>query len=83
MVICFEEKDRVAIEAKGMTIIEFKHLLYQRAKAISKAYISLLDFANRIVDAWNIVKAKMLEALDRVRLRFEELREAYHYPTLI
>ena len=37
MVISFEEKDRVAIEAKGITVIEFKRILYKTEKSIEHA----------------------------------------------
>lgn len=81
MVISFEEKDRAVIEAKGMTIIEFKRIFYQRAKIIGNAWSTLLDFADRFVKAWAIVKNKISEALDNVRLLFEEISEYYPRPT--
>ena len=59
MVISFDEKDRAVIEAKGMTIIEFKRLLYQREKIIRNAYGALMDFANRFEKALAIVKNKL------------------------
>lgn len=36
MVISFEEKDRAAIEANGITIIEFKRILYKMADWIKE-----------------------------------------------
>ena len=34
VILCFEEKDRVGIEARGITIIEFKRQLYNAEKVI-------------------------------------------------
>lgn len=38
MVISFEEKDRAAIEARGMTVIEAKRVLY-KAVEVFQAHI--------------------------------------------
>lgn len=76
MVISFEEKDKAVIEENGMTVIEFKRILYNR----TELYNLVKDLTEKIVKAWNFFKDKLLEALDDMRLLFEEIREAHHYP---
>ncbi|MDE7327959.1 MAG: hypothetical protein K2N63_17055 [Lachnospiraceae bacterium] len=55
MVISFEEKDRAAIEAKGITVIEFKRILYKTEKSIEHAWRVLEECGNAIVKAWNVL----------------------------
>lgn len=77
MFISFEEKDRAAIEAKGMTIIEFKRHLYQ----MRDTYQALINGARCVLKAWNSFKKRLCEAIDNLKLLCEQIREAYHYPT--
>lgn len=81
MVISFEEKDRAAIESKGITIIEFKRILYRTEKGIEHVWEVLRECADKIAMVWNVFKEKFLEAVDSVRLVFEQINEAYNYPT--
>ncbi len=81
MVISFEEKDRLAIESKGIMIIEFKWQLYNAEKTIKKVLKVLKEATDRVAGAWNALAEKILEAVDYVGLIFEQIREAYHYPT--
>lgn len=77
MVISFEEKDRATIEAKGMTIIEFKRQLYQ----IRDAYQVLSNDARCVLKAWNSFKKWLCEAVDNLKMVFEALKENYCLPT--
>lgn len=81
MFISFEEKYRAAIEAKGITIIEFKRRLYNMGKTVDEAWQVLKEFANKIAKAWNVFVDKFLEVADSAKLAIEQISEAYHYPT--
>ncbi|MDE7444770.1 MAG: hypothetical protein K2N15_03585 [Lachnospiraceae bacterium] len=81
MVFYFEEKDRAVIEARGMTIIEFKRILYRAEKGFEYAYEVLKEFADRFTKAWNVFAERFLEVVDGVNLVLEQIKEAYHYPT--
>lgn len=81
MVISFEEKDRAKIEAKGITIIEFKRFLYGDIKTAAKAWDSLLEYIGRVLDAWNTFKKWLIETADNLKLVFEEISECFQHPT--
>lgn len=81
MVIAFTEEQKKEIEARGMTVIEFKRRLYRIGKTINGAWQVLREAADKITKAWNIFVERFLEALDGVKLVFEKINEAYHYPT--
>lgn len=83
MVISFEEKDRAAIEAKGMTIIEYKRVLYRIRvfHRIRNQYHALSDGVRCVLKAWNSFKKRLFEAVDSLKLLCEQIREVYHYPT--
>lgn len=81
MIISFEEKDRATIESKGITIIEFKRGLYNMKKGIDETLKILKDMNDKILKVWNICVEKLLEAVDSVKLVFEQIREAYNYST--
>ena len=80
-ILCFDEKDRVGIEARGITIIEFKRRLYNAEKAIGGVRKLLKETADKLAFAWNALAEKILEAIDAAELVFEQIREAHHYPT--
>ena len=80
MVISFEEKDRVAIKATGMTIIEFKRNLYRSKKAISDGLIVLVDIVDKFSKAVILLSDAISEAIDNVKFMVEEIREAYRRP---
>ena len=67
MVISFEEKDRAAIESRGITIIEFKRFLYKGVKTTIKALNSLMEW--------------FLEAIDNVNLIVEQISDYTCRPT--
>ena len=81
MVISFEEKDRAAIEANGITIIEFKRILYKTEKGIEHAWEVLKEIADKAARAWNAFVEGFLEAVDGVKMAIEVVRDVYHYRT--
>lgn len=81
MVISFEEKDRAAIEAKGITVIEFKRILYKTEKSIEHAWRVLEECGNAIVKAWNVFAERFAEAVDSVEMILEVIKDRYHYST--
>lgn len=76
MVISFEEKDRVAIEAKGITVIEFKRILYKTEKSIEHAWRVLEECGNVIVKAWNVFAERFAEAVDSVEMILEVIKDS-------
>lgn len=48
MVIVFDEKDKKAIEAKGMTVIEAKRILYKAAKVLQPIFDRLWDICKNM-----------------------------------
>lgn len=81
MVICFEEKDRAVIEGRGTTIIEYKRQLYKMRKTIDDDWKVLKELVDNVIKSWNVFIEKFLGAVDSVELAFEQIREAYNYPT--
>lgn len=81
MVLAFTEEQKKEIEARGITVIEFKRRLRNMEKGIDEAWKVLNDIANKIAMALNVFVEKFLEAVDGVKLVFEQTKEAYHYPT--
>ncbi len=81
MVLAFTEEQKKEIEARGMMVIEFKRMIRQMGKTMDDAWQVLNEMANKIAKAWNIFAEKFLEAVDSVKLVFEQISEAYHYPT--
>lgn len=84
MVYAFTEAEKKKIENYGMLVVEFKRNLKRAenfGKAISKAWDSLVELAEKIGKAIGVLCEKFREAVDNVRLAFEEIRENYDYPT--
>lgn len=48
MVISFEEKDRAAIEAKGMMVIEAKRILYKAVDVFQSIFNKLWDICRNM-----------------------------------
>lgn len=65
MVLCYEEKDRTAIEAVGMKIIEFKRMIYKLSGIFQKVFRTIRKVVDMIVDA---VK-KGLQSITRIEPR--------------
>lgn len=81
MVICFEEKDRASIEAKGMTIIEFKRILYRVNKNIKHVWEILQECGSIIIKAWKVFTERFAEVMDSVKLMIERIMDRHHHPT--
>lgn len=81
MILAFTEEQKKEIEAREMTVIEFKRRLHNMGKTIDDAWKILKEWADKVTKAWNVFVEKFLEAVDGVKLVFEQIREAYHYPT--
>lgn len=58
VILCFEEKDRVGIEARGITIIEFKRQLYNAEKVIGDVRKLLREIVDKVARAWNVFAEK-------------------------
>lgn len=80
MVLAFTEEQKKEIEANGMTVIEFKRRLRNIGKTVDEAWKILKEWANKVTKAWNVFVEKFLEAVDSIKLAFEQISEAYHYP---
>ena len=80
MVLAFTEEQKKRVEARGMTVIEFKRRLRNMGKTVDEAWKILKEWANKVTKAWNVFVEKFLEAVDSIKLAFEQIREAYHYP---
>ena len=81
MVISFEEKDRAAIEARGMTIIQFKQRLYKMAKSLDDAWHVLKECVNKVADAICSATEIFAEAIDKAQMVIEVIKDVYNYPT--
>ena len=53
MVWCYEEKDRTAIEAVGMKIIEFKRMIYKLSGIFQKVFQIIRKVVDMVVDTVN------------------------------
>lgn len=81
MVLAFTEEQKKEIEARGITVIEFKRQLHNMGKTIDDAWNILEEWADKAIKAWNVFVEKSLEAVDGIKLVFEQMKEAYRYPT--
>lgn len=81
MIISFEEKDRQSIESKGITIIEFKRMIYKANKSIAKLWQVLQEIVSKLSKALDIVIERFSEIADSVKLITEQICEALNCPT--
>lgn len=81
MVLAFTEEQKKEIEARGATVIEFKRRLHNMSKTIDGIWKILKEWTDKATKAWNVFVEKFLEAVDGVKLVFEQIKEAYRYPT--
>lgn len=79
MVLAFTEERKKEIEAKGITVIEFKRRLHNMGKSIDDAWKILKEWTDKVARAWTVFVEKFLEAVDSVKLAIEQISEAYHY----
>lgn len=80
MVLAFTEEQKKEIEARGMTVIEFKRRLRNMGKTIDDAWQILMEMAEKITKAWNTFKEKFLEAVDSIKMAVETILDRYGYP---
>lgn len=81
MVLAFTEEQKKEIETRGTAVIEFKRRLHNMGKTIGDVWKILKEWAGKVTKAWNVFVEKFLETLDGVKLVFEQIKEAYRYPT--
>ena len=81
MVLAFTEEQKKEIEAKRMMVIEFKYNLRKAGKIIKEAWCRMKEIVDKAVKVRSIFAEKFLEALDDIKLTFEQIRETYHYST--
>lgn len=74
MVISFEEKDRAAIEANGITIIEFKSFLYKMADWIKRAVESMIELVHKIAEP---LTDTFKEFAEKISSLFEDVKDWY------
>lgn len=79
MVLAFTEEQKKRVEARGMTVIEFKRRLRNMGKTIDDAWKILNEMANKIAKAWNVFIEKFLEAVDGVKLAFSGVKQIKAY----
>lgn len=81
MVLAFTEEQKREIEARGMTVIEFKRRIRNMEKTIDNARKILKEWVDKATKACSVFVENFLDAVDDVKLVLEQIREAYHYPT--
>lgn len=81
MVLAFTEEQKKEIEEKGITVIEFKRRIRNMGKTIDDVWKIINEWTDKVVKEWNMLVEKFHEAVDVVKLVFEQIREVYHYPT--
>lgn len=67
MVLCYEEKDRTAIEAVGIKIIEFKRLVYKTCGIWEK-------IREVICIIWDVVKNVIRKAFTQIKEALRTIR---------
>lgn len=75
MVYAFTEAEKKQIENCGMLVVEFKRNLKRAenfGKAISKAWDSLMELAEKIGGVIGVLCEKFSEVADNVRLRLKK-----------
>ena len=75
MVLCFEEKDRKAIEVLGMSVIEYKHMMYK----LTGAYENIRRNAKKVVNAVIDTVKRVVERLKTIfmKISFIEPRKRW------
>lgn len=75
MVLCFEEKDRKAIEVLGMSVIKYKHMMYK----LTGAYENIRRNAKKVVNAVIDAVKRVVERLKPIfmKIRFIEPRKRW------
>lgn len=84
MVYAFTEAEKKQIESCGMMVVEFKRnlrMIESMSKAVYRAWDRLIELAKTVGKVLYEVCNKFNEAIDDIRLAFEEIRDSYDYST--
>lgn len=81
MVLCFEEKDRKAIKVLGMSVIEYKHMMYK----LTGAYENIRRNAKKVVNAVIDTVKRVVERLKTIfmKISFIEPRKRWKIVKLL
>ena len=74
MVISFEEKDRATIEARGITIIEFKRILYKVVGWTKRAVEAVIELIHKIAEP---LTDAFKEFAEKISSLFEDMKGWY------
>lgn len=55
MVLAFTETEKQKIESAGISVIEFKRMVYELWKVIDKAIQAIKDFMERFIKAYKVI----------------------------
>lgn len=75
MVLCFEEKDRKAIEVLGMNVIEYKCMIYKLTGAYENIRRTVKKVVNAVIDAVKRVVERLKPIF--MKIRFIEPRKRW------
>ena len=81
MVLAFTEEQKKEIEARGMTVIEFKRWLRDTRKTIDDAWQALKEIVDNLKKTGDFLVEKFIEMGDDMKLVFEQIKEVHNYPT--
>lgn len=74
MVISFEEKDREAIEATGMTVMQFKQIVYKAVDWTKEYFEAVMEALRKITEFFTDALKEFQENITDV---FEDVRNWY------
>lgn len=83
MVYAFTEAEKKQIESRGMMVVEFKRnlmIIEKAAKVIYYEWNKLLRLADAVAEVACEFCKKLIEAVDNIRLAFNEISEAFGCP---
>lgn len=83
MIICFEEKNRAAIEATGNSIIEYKRYIYNNQKNLHDVCKVIIDFSLKLKKVYKVFKEVLLEAVDILKMYVEVIKDTYEQQTTL
>lgn len=85
MVLCFEEKDRKAIEMLGMSVIEYKRMIYKLTenirRVVNKVVNAVIDTVKRVVERLKTIfmKISFIEPSKRWKIVKLLMKSAINY----
>jgi len=83
MIYAFTEAEKKQIESRGMMVVEFKRnlmVIEKVAKVIYYAWDELLRLVDVFAEVAREFCEKFIEAVDNIRLAFNEISEAFGCP---